>query len=126
MVVNINAEIGNYKERVVGNYTLRQVVCLILALVIGVTTYFYLDIQKDIKQFIVIFTDLPVIAIGFYTYQGVTCEQYFYYWMREFILPQKRPFIPETENLIVNSLEGDDSYDKEHSKHAKKRKLKKV
>ena len=128
MVVNINAEIGNYKERVVGNYTLRQVICLILALVIGATTYFYLQIQSDIKQFIVMFTTLPVIAIGFYSYQGVTCEKYIYYMLREFFLPQKRPFLPEYE-LVKNALRENEEItdnDKKTIKAIKKRKNKKV
>ncbi|MGE5329887.1 MAG: PrgI family protein [Deltaproteobacteria bacterium] len=102
MVVNINAEISSYKERVVGNYTLRQIICLIIALFIGVTTYFYLNIQKDIKQLTVIFTVLPIVAIGFYSYQGVTCELYLYYMIREFVFPQKRVFLPENEELLID------------------------
>ncbi len=128
MVVSINAEISNYKEKVVGNYTLRQIVCLILAVMIGVTTYFYLDLPKDVKQFAVIIMALPIIAVGFYTYQGVTCEKYFYYMIREFLYPQKRPFIPEIEDSIVQEIKkkGGRSYDKKPSKHSKKRKTKKI
>jgi len=128
MVVNINAEISNYKERVIGNYTLRQMVCLILALSLGVTTYFYLNVPKDIKQFLVIITVLPVIAMGFYTYQGVTCELYIYYMIREFVSPQKRAFLPEFEELETNIGKGGLSkkHDKKSAKLDKKRKLKKV
>ena len=128
MVVNINAEIGNYKERVVGNYTLRQVICLILALVIGVTTYFYLHIQKDVKQFIVIFTVIPVIAVGFFTYQGVTCEVYMYYVIRGFLFPQKRAFITEDVEVKVSKQDdmGGSKYVEKFSKPDKKRKLKKI
>jgi len=127
MVVNINAEISSYKERVVGNYTLRQIVCLIIALFIGVTTYFYLNIHKDIKQIIVIFTVLPIVAIGFYSYQGVTCELYLYYMIREFVFPQKRVFLPENEELIDDGKGGlmkDD--DKKLIKLDKKRKHSKI
>lgn len=128
MVVNINAQINNYKERVVGNYTLRQMVCLILALILGATTYFYLDIQKDIKQFIVIISVLPIVALGFYTYQGVTCEVYLYYVIREFLLPQKRPFKPEDNELHIDCSEEGvvGEYDKKFSKKNKKRKVNKV
>ncbi len=125
MVVNINAQISNYKERVVGNYTLRQVICLILALMVGTSTYFYLDFQKDIKQFVIIFTILPIIAVGFYTYQGVTCEKFIYYMMREFLLPQKRPFVPDWETA-VNNIEYKEGVSgaEEISENNRKRKVK--
>lgn len=126
MVVNINAEISNYKERVVGNYTLRQVICLVLSLTIGVITYFSLNVSKDIKQFIVIITVLPAIAVGFYTYQGVTFEKYIFYIIREFVLPQKRPFISEYDNVKYKIEEEETINDKKYPQKAKSKKSKTI
>ncbi|MGE5474536.1 MAG: PrgI family protein [Ignavibacteriales bacterium] len=125
MVVNINAQISNYKERVAGNYTLRQVICLAAAAFAGVSTYFYLNVQKDIKQFIVILVVLPIAVAGFYTYQGMSFERFIYYVVREFFIPQKRPFVPSDIEMI-NRDEGDDIDDKKIIKLLEKKKVKKV
>ena len=106
--IRIPKEIRTYKEKFFFGLTLRQSVCTGLALAINIPLYFLgRDILgDDLTGWLVILTAIPLMAIGFINYNGMTFEELAIAVIKfSFIYPRKR--IYKSENLFrkINEFE---------------------
>lgn len=100
--VRIPKEIRDYKPKFLFNLTVRQVVCLVIALAICVPLYvFGVKIINDkLLQWIIFFIAAPFMLMGFFEYNGMTFEQFIVVWFRANFHNQKRPF--QEEPILSN------------------------
>ena len=84
IVIKIPKEIRNYKETVVLGLTLRQLVCLLLALVVGVRTYMAVCpiLKQDIAQYICVISGIPILVYGFFSWKEKPIEYYIKIWFK--------------------------------------------
>ena len=118
MEVKINREIREYTESMFFGLNMRQFICSILAIAVGVGLYFGLKPRIGIEavSWVCILGALPFAVIGFLKYNGLTAEQFLLAWIRsEILMPKHVVFRPvniwyelmkptiekkESENLI--------------------------
>jgi hypothetical protein len=89
--VKINREIRNYSEAVYFGLNLRQFIFSMLACGVAVGLYFLLRKFFGIEtlSWVCILGALPFAAIGFFTYHGMTAEQFLWAWFRSEVLEPK-------------------------------------
>lgn len=77
---HIPKEITEYREKIIGGLTLRQLICVAIAILLGVGTYFALHrlLGWDATQssYVIMATVALPAAIGFLRPGGMNCEQY--------------------------------------------------
>ncbi|OMD35658.1 PrgI family protein [Paenibacillus odorifer] len=99
--IRIPKEIRTYKEKLFFGLTLRQLICTTIAIFVNVPLYWF---GKDIigaeaASWVVILIAMPLFLIGYFTYNGMTFEQFLKSLIQhEFIYPQKRKY--ETLNIF--------------------------
>lgn len=122
IVIKVPKEIRNYKETVVLGLTLRQFVCLLLALIVGVRTYMLVCpiFKQDISQYICVLPSIPILVYGFFSFQEKPIEYYIKIWLK-FHFGYKRIRKINTLNFWE---ELEIEADKEMSKSSKKMKRK--
>ncbi|WP_068612497.1 PrgI family protein [Paenibacillus tuaregi] len=99
--IRIPKEIRTYKEKLFFGLNLRQLVCTLIAIVVNVPLYWFgRDIVgPDTASWIVIFIAMPLFMIGYFSYNGMTFEQFIKSVIQqEIIYPQKRKYV--TVNLF--------------------------
>lgn len=78
--VSIPKEITEYKEKIIFNLSLRELVCFIIASVLGAVSYFFctqiLKFSLEIAGYIVILLSAPILAVGFIRKDKVPFEKY--------------------------------------------------
>lgn len=103
--VPIPKEITEYEEKIIFGLSLRKLVCLVSAILLGVGTYLLctivLGVSGDTTSYIIIIEAVPLMAIGFIKKDGMTFEQYAALWVRHRIGANKLAY--ETE-LVIDTL----------------------
>jgi len=101
--VRIPKEIKEYKEKLFFGLTLRQCICTALALSISVPFYIFSKgyLHEEIRSWGVIIVALPLMLIGFFTYNQMTFEQFFIELIKMYVNPQKRPFKQENIYQVI-------------------------
>ena len=103
--VKINREIRNYTESMFFGLSMRQCVFSALAIGVAVLLYFMLKpyVGTETVSWMCILGAAPFAALGFFTYHGMTAEQFLWIWLRsEFLEPRVLTFQPR--NLYYEIL----------------------
>jgi hypothetical protein len=105
--VKIPKEIKDYKEKLFLNFTLRQVICITITLLINIPLYLLGKqyIKEEILSWIIILIAVPTMTSGFFKYNDMTLEQFVIAIVKFNILPQKK--IYKVENLFEILIEND-------------------
>ena len=96
--VKVPKEIRTYKERILGGFSLRQLLSLIVTGSIVIPVYIYLKeyLGDDMTGYIIMIIAIPMLLVGFYEKDGLTLEKYIGYFLRfNFLEDQKRKYIVE-------------------------------
>lgn len=113
--VRIPKEITEYKEKILFGLTIRQLLCFISAIILGLVSYFlvsrYLGTQT--AGYVVIIEVLPIFAAGFFKKDGFTFEKYLKLILRHKLGQNKRKYQPELNLDTINQ-------NKKEVKNAKK------
>ena len=105
MEVNINREIRNYTESMFFGLSLRQLIFSALAVCVAVGLYFLLKpyVGAETVSWMCIVGAAPFAALGFFTYHGMTAEQFIWAWLRSEVLePRELRF--ESSTLYYDIL----------------------
>ena len=99
----IPAEVRAYKSKLVAGLSVRQVISLGAAIIIGVPlgVFGYKFLSSDIVMWAVIVISAPILAWGFLTFQDMPFEEYMKWFMRFTFMPQKRVFENTQDNLFI-------------------------
>jgi hypothetical protein len=107
--VEIPKEIKAYKERFILNMTLRQTLSFVIGVLVILPVYlagvFKYNIDSDLMGWVVLFTGIPIFAVGFFTYRNMTMERFIFQIVKTyFVFPMKRKYAKtETEEFINGS-----------------------
>ena len=120
MEVKINREIRNYTESMFFGLSMRQCVCSLLAVVVAVGLYFLLKpyVGTETVSWMCVLGAAPFAALGFFTYHGMTAEQFIWAWLRSEVLePRELRFESSTlyYDILKPSLEKREKSAKEKS-----------
>ena len=107
MEVKINREIRNYTESVFFGLSLRQCIFSLLAVAVAVGLYFLLKpyVGTETGSWMCVLGAAPFAALGFFTYHGMTAEQFLWAWLRSELLEPKQ-FHFEASPLYYEALKG--------------------
>jgi hypothetical protein len=97
MEVKINREIRDYTESMFFGLNMRQFVFSLQAVAVAVVIYFVLHDHFGIGtlSWMCVLGAAPFAGIGFIKYNGLTCEQFIWAWLKsEFIIPRELHFCP--------------------------------
>ena len=99
----IPAEVRAYKSKLVAGLSVRQVISLGAAILIGVPlgVFGYKFLSSDIVMWAVIVISAPILAWGFLTFQDMPFEEYMKWFVRFTFLPQKRVYENTQDNLFI-------------------------
>lgn len=105
MEVKINKEIREYKETMFFGLSLRQFVFSLLAVAAAVLFYFLLKpyFGMETVSWMCIIGALPFAVMGFFSYHGMTAEEFLINWFRTEILEPKVLFY-EPENYLYDAV----------------------
>ena len=105
MEVKINREIRNYTESMFFGLSLRQLVFSALAVAVAVGLYFLLKpyVGTETVSWMCIVGAAPFAALGFFTYHGMTAEQFIWAWLRSEVL-EPREIIFQPVNLYYELM----------------------
>ena len=104
--VRINKEVRDYQESIFFGLSLRQLVFALLAVLVAVGVYFGLRniVSSGEIGWICVLAAFPFALGGFFTYNGMTFEQFLLAFIRsELLYPKKLVF--KSENLYAKALE---------------------
>ena len=105
----IPAEVRAYKSKLIAGLSVRQVISLGIAILIGVPIGVYgrKFISSDILMWVIIIISAPILAWGFVTFQDMRFEEYAKSMLRFTFLPQKRVFENTEDNcgLILRNIQ---------------------
>lgn len=131
MEVKINKEIRNYTESVFFGLSLRQTVFSALAVGIAAALYFLLKpvLGAETVSWVCILGAAPFAAMGFFRYNGMTAEKFFWAWLRsEVIEPKILHFQPSnlyyeamSKSILQHQKEVSRADVKKNTRKAKKR-----
>lgn len=78
MQVDINPDVSEYKETIYFGMTIRQCVCCVLAIIAAVLLYFLLrpHLGTELLSWACMLGAAPFAAMGFFSYHGMTAEQF--------------------------------------------------
>lgn len=101
--VKIPAEIRAYKSKLIAGLSIRQVISLGLAILVGVPLGVFGQkyISIDILMWLIIFLTAPILAWGFLTFKDMNFEEYMKAFLGFTFLPQKRVYENTEYNLFV-------------------------
>lgn len=105
MEVKINREIRNYTESMFFGLSLRQLIFSALAMAVAVGLYFLLKpyVGTETVSWVCVLGAAPFAALGFFTYHGMTAEQFIWAWLRSEMLEPKE-FKFEDSNYYYAAL----------------------
>lgn len=94
--VDVPKEITEYKEKIIGGMSLRQLICFLIALILGggsyALSYLIFELNSDISTYIVALVAIPPLAIGFVSPHGYPLERYVQLVLRRHTGNRKRPY----------------------------------
>lgn len=112
--VRVPKEITEYTEKIVFGLSLRQLLCLTIAVVLGVVSYVALTraVNEEIASYIVIIEALPLFAMGFVKKEGFPFEKYAALAVRHKFGTPKRKYQTELliDRPIIQEEEGEAVY----------------
>lgn len=81
--VPVPKEIKEYEKKVFQSMTLRQLICLVLGIVLGIGTYFLTKgfIGEDLASYLVMAIAIPFILVGWIKINDVPFDQFFKIWL---------------------------------------------
>ena len=84
MEVKINREIRDYTESMFFGLSLRQLIFSALAVAVAVGLYFLLKpyVGTETVSWMCVLGAAPFAALGFFSYHGMTAEQFLWAWLR--------------------------------------------
>lgn len=92
--VKVRKDIFRYEERFYLGLTLRKALCtyptIIVVGAILAANYWFLHIDKDLLQYIILLIALPPLAIGWIKIKDMPIEKYLMYFYRYHYQPQER------------------------------------
>jgi hypothetical protein len=99
----IPAEIRAYQSKLIAGLSVRQIISLTAASLIGVPLGIFGQkyISSDILMWLIILFSAPILAWGFLTFQDMRFEEYLTAILRFTFLPQKRVFENTDYNLCL-------------------------
>ncbi len=117
MEVKINREIRDYHESMFMGLSLRQSVFSLLAILVAVGLYFWLNpiLGTEMVSWVCILGAVPFAVLGFVSYHGMSAEKFAWVWFRSEIL-EPRQFCCKPNNLYYELMK--DTIAK-HEKEAK-------
>lgn len=100
----IPAEVRAYKSKLIAGLSVRQVISLGVAILIGVPLGVFgrSIISSDILMWAVIIISAPILAWGFITFQDMPFEEYAKAVLRFTFLPQKRVYENTQDSLFMD------------------------
>ncbi len=105
MEIKINKEVRQHKETIFFGLSTRQFACAVLALGVAVGVYLGLGsiIGKDTASWLCMVCAAPVAVTGFFSYNGMTFEQFAWAFIKsQFLCAERRVF--RSENLYCKAL----------------------
>ena len=108
MEIKIPKEVRDYHENIFFGLNTRQFICSVLAVGVAVGIYFALQPYVGTEEigWMCILGAAPFAACGFFTYHGMTAEQFLWAWLRSELLEPKQ-LKCETFNLYYELLKGE-------------------
>lgn len=106
MEIKIPKEIREYRESIFFGLNARQFVCAVFALGVAVGVYFLLQPYVGTEEvgWMCILAAAPFAACGFFSYHGMTAEQFLWAWVKsELLYPKKLVF--RSDNVYHRALE---------------------
>ena len=103
--VKIPKEARQHKESIFFGLSVRQFVCSLCAVVVAAGLYLLLGntIGKETASWVCILAAAPVAIAGFFTYNGMTLEQFLWVFLKsEILCAGNRPFM--AENFHFNAI----------------------
>ena len=103
--VKIPADIQEYKSKLAFGLSVRQIIAIIGALVVGVPlgVFGYGHIPDDILPILIIISVFPFAGWGFLTFKGMRFEEFMRVLLMFYLLPQIRVY-EDTQTNIFSSL----------------------
>ena len=96
----------NYQESIFFGLSLRQFLFSLMAVAVAVGLYFgfHRFVQGSAYDWLCVVAAFPFALGGFFTYNGMTAEQFVLTWFRfQFLYPRRLVF--RSENLYARALE---------------------
>ena len=94
--VKVPKEISEYREKIAFGLSIRQLVCFIIAFIVGIGTHTLttrlMSFSNEVASYIVIFLTIPVMAAGFIKKNGLVFEKYVFLYIRHLFGRKKRPY----------------------------------
>lgn len=112
MEVKIPKEVRRHKESIFFGLSARQFICAAVAVGIATVTYLGLNsnVGKDTAGWVCILAAAPVAAAGFFSYNGMTMEQFLWAFLKsELLCAGERRFI--SENFYYELVKGGNAHD---------------
>lgn len=95
IAVRIPEEIRKYKEKIMFGLNARQLIATLIALFVCVPLYFYGRnfIPDDILSWLIILIAVPLVAIGFFRFNGMPMEKFVVAYLKyNLFYPNKRKY----------------------------------
>ena len=88
MQIDINPDVSEYKETIYFGMTIRQCVCCVLAIIAAVLLYFLLrpHLGTELLSWACMLGAAPFAAMGFFSYHGMTAEQFLWNFIYTMLL----------------------------------------
>ena len=101
MQIDINPDVSEYKETIYFGMTIRQCVCCVLAIIATVMLYFLLrpHLGTELLSWACILGAAPFAAMGFFSYHGMTAEQFLWNLICTMILTPRVLYRDPSEQL---------------------------
>jgi len=114
MIVKIPDDIYRYENKVAANFTMRQIVCIGISLVIIVPVFvliFWNTDSIDLAALVAFCSGLPILMCATFHLDGQHLEQIVWYkYQSRFKYPQKRKYV--MTNLYEEVINNQKEYDK--------------
>jgi hypothetical protein len=118
MIVRIPDDIYSYDNKVWGNFTLRQIVCMGIALIVVIPIFillFWSTGSIDLAAVISFFVAVPILMCATFKRDGQHLEKIIRYKLQaRFKYPQKRKYV--MTNLYEEILKNQKEYEAYHEK----------
>lgn len=114
MEVKIPKEIRAHKETIFFGLSARQFFCAVIAVGVAVAVYLGLDsvVGKETASWLCILAAAPIAAAGFFSYNGMTLEQFAWAFIKsEFLCAGPRPFMSKNFYYDLLKRKGERDFD---------------
>lgn len=96
LMTDIPKEITDYKEKIILGFTIRQIICLVVAILVGFAVFavstFGFGLSFDKSTDIVVPFTLPFLAVGFVKRNGYPFEKYLMIMIKYHLGTKKRTY----------------------------------